>query len=87
MDQQRSKLLLDHVNQARRAMPNQLLAQISNGFSAGDYDDQFIARALDSAHKNFEGLLTQLEVLLRARMEEGGSNATSACSTTGQFIS
>jgi hypothetical protein len=78
MDQLRAKLLLDQVNQARCTMPNELLAQISNVFSAGDYEDQFIARALDLAQKNFEGLLTQVEVLLRVRTEQGGNNATSA---------
>ena len=78
MDQLRSKLLLDQINQARRAVPNELLARISNGFSAGDYHDQLIARSLDLARKNFEGLLTQVEVLLRARTEQGGTDATSA---------
>jgi hypothetical protein len=75
MDQLRSKLLLDQVNQARRAMPDELLAQISNGFSGGGYHDQFIARSLDLAQKNFEGLLTQMEVLLKARTKQGGNNA------------
>lgn len=77
MDQPRSKLLLDQVNQARRAMPDELLARISSGFRGGDYDDQFIARALDLAQKNFQGLLTQIEVLLRARTEQGGRNEQS----------
>lgn len=77
MDQSRPKLLLEQVNQVRRAMPDELLAQISNGFSGGDYDDQFIARSLDLAQKNFESLLTQIEVLLRARTGQGGRNEQS----------
>ena len=70
MQEKPANPLLVKINQVRRSMPNDLLAQISNEFSGGDCDDHFVARSLDLAQRNFEGLLTQIEVLLRARTDQ-----------------